>query len=583
MPKQARRLSVIMFTDIVNYSKKMQKNESRTLLLLDEHNKILDECILKFDGHVIKTIGDAFLANFTNVSDALQSAVQIQKTIKERNQTADEEDKFEIRIGIHIGDVYFTENDVFGDGVNIASRIESAAKAGEIFLSEDAYHVVKGKVDMTFHRMGRFSLKNINEPVSLYQLLWHKSQKKIAAPSTKIFTLQKKIIASIALIVSILAVGAGYGYFQLSQDAEILNAASQNRLKIVIFDFNDETPNQEFKNNASTRVITDAFETKFYQLKSLQLVSPIRLARALREEELDVNSISKSLDQAADLGISLGASIMITGKISYFSNKYKISVDVHDINTSELLNKLEYAFEDKNLILRQIIDNLFAQISEKLIATYRLEEKTAIAKISELTTDNLESYSSFIKGVDLVRHGILEPGIEKIKSAIKLDPDFGLAYSVIACTYAFGGDQVKSIEYAEKSKRFKAHFKNKTSKEALIYNGNLAWYGLRLWDVKKYYQLIIELYPDDREGYFYYGLYLEYLTKNHDLAINYFKQAQMLSPSYFPIYREMALALVKSRDKKVASTLVQNYIREYPDNHSVDFARRTIVEINTQD
>lgn len=172
---ETRKLSVIMFTDMVGYSKKMQENENKALKQLNEHNGILQHNIDDFQGKTIKTIGDAFMAEFESVQNAIHTAVMIQRELFHRNSQALKDDQINVRIGIHAGDVVFRENDVFGDGVNIASRLESVAGKDQIFVSDNIYSMAYGKVEYPFKDEGPKNLKNISVPVNVYQVLWDPS------------------------------------------------------------------------------------------------------------------------------------------------------------------------------------------------------------------------------------------------------------------------------------------------------------------------------------------------------------------------------------------------------------------------
>ena len=179
---ETRRLSVIMFTDMVGYSRKVHENEEQALRLLEEHNRLLEKQISAYQGNVIKTIGDAFLADFESVFNAVNCAVDIQKQLAEENARA-ERDSIEVRIGIHVGDVIYRDNDVFGDGVNSASRIESEAGSGQIFISHDVFSITYGKLDFDFKDIGSKELKNIDRPVHVYEVLWDPSR---AGEATKL-------------------------------------------------------------------------------------------------------------------------------------------------------------------------------------------------------------------------------------------------------------------------------------------------------------------------------------------------------------------------------------------------------------
>lgn len=167
---QERRLTAILFTDIEEYSKMMEEDEERTLRLLDEHNKIVDESVEKYNGVRVKRIGDSVMAVFASAVYAVQSAIEIQRTLERRNMDLDESEKLLMRIGIHLGDVVINGDDAFGNGVNIASRIESLAEPGGICISQDIYNQVHNQMEINAENMGPKLLKNISSEVNMYKV-----------------------------------------------------------------------------------------------------------------------------------------------------------------------------------------------------------------------------------------------------------------------------------------------------------------------------------------------------------------------------------------------------------------------------
>lgn len=164
-----RRLATIMFTDIVGYSAMMHKDERGTLELLAQHNTIVQAEIERFGGTTIKTIGDAFLIDFNSVVECVECAFAIQEACAQFNTTrAEGRPKLQLRIGIHVGDVVFQENDVFGDGVNVAQRIQSQAEPGSICISEEVFKLIEKKVPIHFQLVGEKKLKNIDRPMRVY-------------------------------------------------------------------------------------------------------------------------------------------------------------------------------------------------------------------------------------------------------------------------------------------------------------------------------------------------------------------------------------------------------------------------------
>ncbi len=179
-----RRLAAILAADVAGYSRLMGADEEGTLARLKAVRKaIVDPAIASHRGHIVKTTGDGMLIEFASAVDAVRSAVEIQRSMAEQNAAVPPDQRIEFRIGTHVGDVIFDDNDIFGDGVNIAARLEGIAEPGGVCMSDDAYRQVRGKVDIAFEDMGPQNLKNITEPMRAWRLKMSASAS--AATSTK--------------------------------------------------------------------------------------------------------------------------------------------------------------------------------------------------------------------------------------------------------------------------------------------------------------------------------------------------------------------------------------------------------------
>src|SRR5919204_1535456 len=168
---EQRKLAAIMFTDMVGYSALSQSDEKLAQELLEEHREILREIFPRFNGIEIKTIGDAFLVEFGSALEAAQCAIAIQRTLAHRDADAPAERQIEVRIGIHIGDVVRRAGDVYGDGVNIASRIEQLANAGGICVSMDVERQIRNALEARFEKLAPTELKNISVPMDLFRIV----------------------------------------------------------------------------------------------------------------------------------------------------------------------------------------------------------------------------------------------------------------------------------------------------------------------------------------------------------------------------------------------------------------------------
>ena len=166
-----RSLAAIMITDIVGFSKEMENNEEHTYSKLLIHNEIIREKIKNSKGEEIKTIGDAFLVRFKSAVDAIQSGIDIQKEFLEYNKDKKEVDHILVRIGIHIGDILIRNNDVFGNGVNVTSKIVPLAESGGICISADVYNMVKSSLDIKVLSLGKKELKNIKDSPEIFKIV----------------------------------------------------------------------------------------------------------------------------------------------------------------------------------------------------------------------------------------------------------------------------------------------------------------------------------------------------------------------------------------------------------------------------
>ena len=242
MSEPRRQLAAIMFTDIVGYTAIMGKDEQKALALLKKNKEIHERLIAQYNGKLLKEIGDGILASFSSVSEAVYCAGAIQKGAKE--------EEISLRIGIHEGEVVFQDNDIFGDGVNIASRIEALATTGEILLSESAYKNIKNKEGIQTEFVNEETLKNVDEPVRIYRVSvdisvtdgtsgYTYSATAASSAETKPKSKRKMIFG--ALIAGLIAI-AGWWYFQLSPPLEEDFYVGDSRIAILPFENKTNDP-----------------------------------------------------------------------------------------------------------------------------------------------------------------------------------------------------------------------------------------------------------------------------------------------------------------------------------------------------
>jgi class 3 adenylate cyclase/outer membrane protein assembly factor BamD (BamD/ComL family) len=203
---QQRRLATILAADVVGYSRLMAENEEYALRTLQAYRSVTDRLISGHEGRIFSTAGDSVLAQFQSAVEAVRCAIAIQQELRVRNAEIDETQRMEFRIGVHVGDVLVDGDNLYGDGVNIAARLEGIARPGEICVSGSVFALVKSKLSYPFEDMGPQSLKNIPEPVSAFRLT--------RAVAESAGTARKRFAAAgiLAILVLLIAGVAGWKF-----------------------------------------------------------------------------------------------------------------------------------------------------------------------------------------------------------------------------------------------------------------------------------------------------------------------------------------------------------------------------------
>ncbi|OLD79122.1 MAG: hypothetical protein AUI33_03130, partial [Ignavibacteria bacterium 13_1_40CM_2_61_4] len=215
-----RRLAAIMFTDMVDYTTMSERDEALALTLLEEHRKLLRSVFARHGGREVKTIGDGFLVEFPSALEAVRCALEIQQLMYKRNQDVPSERKILLRVAIHLGDVEHRDGDVYGDAVNIASRIQSLADPGGVCITQQVFDHVRNNEEFRSEALGQNQLKNVQIPTMVYRILPSTERTKL----TKSDTLEPRRVA--ALPLAILSSDHEDEYFADGLTEEIINTLS---------------------------------------------------------------------------------------------------------------------------------------------------------------------------------------------------------------------------------------------------------------------------------------------------------------------------------------------------------------------
>jgi class 3 adenylate cyclase len=227
-----RKLSAILAADAVGYSRMMGANEEATLKTLSAHRAVIDGIIEFHDGRIVGTAGDSVLAEFGSPVEAVRCAVEIQDALRTRNDSLPEDRRLQFRVGVNLGDVMIKGNDLLGDGVNVAARLEGIAEPGGICISASVYDLIRGKLDLGFHDIGEQSLKNIEHPIRVYRVA-----RDGGVPPGSVRKARRKDgrgrSALVGLGAVVVAAAAGYGYLvwlpqqRAAAEADLARAAAE--------------------------------------------------------------------------------------------------------------------------------------------------------------------------------------------------------------------------------------------------------------------------------------------------------------------------------------------------------------------
>jgi adenylate cyclase len=455
-----RKLAAIMFTDLVGYSALSQQNEAAAFQLLEQHRSFVRPLFSKFGGVEIKTMGDAFLVQFSSALEAFNCASEIQHNLHDANLRGSRDQQVVLRIGIHVGDVITDNDDIFGDAVNIASRIEPLATPGGICISQQVFDQVKNKIAFPLVSLGSKRLKNIEDQVDVYEvaLPWMGLYiRKDAASNSS--NLDKRRIAVLPL--SSISLSSEDAYFADGMTEELIAAlTSVKGLRVIA-----RTSVMKFKNTS-------------------QGIKEIA-------RELNVGTV-------------------VEGSIRKAGNQLRISVQLIDALTEEHLHASSYDRELQNIF--EVQKEIAQTVAETLKVHFSLKEEQDLETRS---TGNLEAYTLCLKGRvrwDSRSEAAVNSAISYFERAISLDPHYALAYSGLADCFIilgfYGFREPSSVFPKANEFALKALELNESLAEAHASLGDLSMHYFHNWQTaERELRKAISLKPSYATAYHWYSEY----------------------------------------------------------------------------
>lgn len=376
-----RRLAAIVLADVVGYSRLMEADEAGTVATLKRHRSdILKPVVASHKGRIVKLMGDGVLLEFASAVSAARCAVELQSALAAANAPLPEDGRIVLRIGINLGDVVVEDDDIYGDGVNIAARLEAMAEPGGICISDSLYHQIQGKVDFQFDDLGEQHLKNIAHPIRIYRLRW-------AGPP--------------------------------AQPRAALSLPDRPSIAVLPFENMSGDPEQDYFADG----IVEDIITALSRIRWLFVIAR-NSSFTYKGRAIDIKQV----------GRELGVRYVLEGSVRKAGDRVRITGQLIEAATAAHLwaDRFDGQMEDVFDLQDRITASVVVAVAPKL-------EQVEIERARRKPTENLDAYDHYLRGMASVHLWTREGNADALAQfykAIEIDPKFAAAYGLAARCYS---------------------------------------------------------------------------------------------------------------------------------------------------
>jgi len=503
-----RKLAAILSADVAGYSRLMAADEAGTLLNLNQARAVFTARVQAHHGRVVDTAGDSVLAEFDSPVEAVRCAVSVQQELDQRGKEMPDERRMRFRIGVNLGDVIEENAGLYGDGVNVAARLQALSEPGGLSISGTVFDQVDGKLPLAFKFMGEQAVKNIPKPVRVYHLL--RGEPRPARRRT----------VHLALIAAVLFVTAAAAVWWQSRPAPEAPAASaaqpaaRPRLAVLPLDNFSASAEDEYFSDG----MTEELISKLSRVQGMDVIARTSVMRYKRTD--------KSI---ADIGRELNVNSVLEGSVRKAGDKVRITVQLIDVGTQAHLWSQDFDRELKDVIATQ------SEISEQVANA--LHVRLVEASTNSPPEVDLETYTLYLKG-RYESSGFNAEGLKRsialFQQALDRSPNDARVWAGMARSYAMLGwwqfvppseSLVKAKGAAEKALQL-----NDRLAEAYVSLGMVRF--LYEWDwpgAEQAYLRAIELNPGDADAHLFYGVWHKAMGNNAQ-AVEEIRRANELDP-----------------------------------------------------
>jgi adenylate cyclase len=610
-----RKLAAILSADVEGYSRLMDDDEEATVRTLTAYRTAINDLVQQYRGHVVDTPGDNILAEFTSVVDAVNCAVEIQRELAERNAELPYNRKMEFRIGVNLGDVIEEEGQIYGDGVNIAARVEAMAEAGGICVSGRAYDQVENKLGLEYEDLGEHQVKNITRPIRVFRVLSFPgaAAHRVVYAKKTLERKWQKISLSIAAVVVAAVVVLGIWHFYLrrptvepaSLEKMAFSLPEKPSIAVLPFENLSEEPAQDYFSDG----LTDQIISTFSKFRSLFVIA--------RNSTFTYKGKPVKIQKVAE---DLGVKYVLEGSVQRTVDRIRITAQLIDATTGHHIWSESYDRKLEDIFAIQ--DGITLEIAKALRVEITMGEQARFW--TKTSTTNLRAFEKYLQGLDYIwrftkednaiarrlyeeaialdpmyadayadlgwthffdaRFGWVESRAESVKmafkyaqKAIELNETVDLAYLLIGGVYFLQGQHDKAIAEAERAVALNPN-------GAINYAGLAGYVGCSgRWDESvELAKKAIRLQPFAPAHYYHWLGRAYFMTGQIDESITTFKKALHVNPNYLPAHAFLA-ACYSSIDRQTDAAAEAKEVLKVNPKFSLESYAKTLPYSNKTD
>jgi TolB-like protein/class 3 adenylate cyclase/Flp pilus assembly protein TadD len=524
-----RKLTAILSADAEGYSRLMAEDEEATVRTITAYREVVATVVEKHRGRVVDSPGDNILAEFASAVDAVRGAVEIQEELKSRNSELPQNRRMAFRIGVNLGDVIHEDERIYGDGVNIAARVEGLADGGGICISGTVFEHIKNKLALGYQYLGEHSVKNIPEPVGVYRILMEPEAIGKVIGEKRVESVQRMSALAVVVVLLLLAGGLAIWKYYTRTVPPPTEVASVKKMAyplpdkpsiaVLPFDNMSDDPKQEYFSDG----ITEDLITDLSKISGLFVIA--------RNSTFTYKGKPVKVQQVSE---ELGVRYVLEGSVRKAGDKVRINAQLVDATTGHHLwaERFDGTFVDIFALQDRFTRKIVAALALKLTED---EQKNLTLRY----TENVEAYDAYLKG----RQYLIESGPEGLvkavgyfEKAVELDPDYSSAHAGVASAYqtSIYKNMNKQLGWPDARSRVKKHLqmamKNPTPYVHYAV-GKTRLYQRRYDEAITEAERIIALDPNDPDGYFLMGWIFTFAGRSAE-AVDYLKRAMRLDPQF---------------------------------------------------